>query len=74
MELWADHLGLAGEDLAGGDPITVADTTWRQLAAENAEIVNQGERPLVASVHRYEPGRMPGSILLDEAESLTFEH
>jgi hypothetical protein len=41
---------------------------------ENAAIIRRADRPLLCPVHRYEPGQMPGSWFLEEAEVLTVEH
>lgn len=72
--LWAEHLAMLEEDVASTDPIALIDGAWKRNARDNAAIIRRGDRPLVSQVHRYQPGRMPGAWLLDEAEDLTFEH
>jgi len=47
---------------------------WRQRAAENGAIIRAATEPLSSQVHRYECGRVPGAWLLEESETLTFEH
>jgi phosphatidylserine/phosphatidylglycerophosphate/cardiolipin synthase-like enzyme len=74
IDLWAEHLALPRDHVAAADPIQLIDAAWKERASANAEIVKQGIRPLVCSLHRYEIGHMPGSWLLEEAEALTLEH
>jgi phosphatidylserine/phosphatidylglycerophosphate/cardiolipin synthase-like enzyme len=74
VDLWAEHLGLSRDEVASADPLELIDTVWSDRAAENAAILKQGARPLPSSVHRYETGDMPAAKVLNEAESLTFEH
>jgi len=74
VALWAEHLGLPPEDVAAADPTALIDGVWRVRAAANAAIMGRGDEPLVGAVCRYEPSRMPGSWLLEEAQVLTFEH
>jgi phosphatidylserine/phosphatidylglycerophosphate/cardiolipin synthase-like enzyme len=73
-QLWAGHLGLTSEEATGQAPIELIDKQWRQKAAENSRIIQEGELPLSSQVHRYECGRVPGNWLLEESEGLTFEH
>ncbi len=72
--LWAEHLGMSPQDVAAADPTALIDGAWRARAAANAAIIGRGDEPLDGAVCRYEPGRMPGSWLLEEAQVLTFEH
>jgi phosphatidylserine/phosphatidylglycerophosphate/cardiolipin synthase-like enzyme len=74
MALWAEHLGLSPAAVAASDATTLIDGVWRERAAANAAIMGRGDAPLVGAACRYEPGRMPGSWLLQEAQVLTFEH
>jgi phosphatidylserine/phosphatidylglycerophosphate/cardiolipin synthase-like enzyme len=74
IDLWSEHLGLAPEEVGRTDPTELVDSVWRQRAADNAAVILRGERSLDSSVHRYRPGRIPGAWILDEAETLTFEH
>jgi hypothetical protein len=73
VRLWAEHLGLSREAVAAADPVALVDQEWTARAKENAEIIQQGDRPLLCDVHRYEIGHMPGSRLLEEIEVLTLE-
>jgi phosphatidylserine/phosphatidylglycerophosphate/cardiolipin synthase-like enzyme len=74
VNLWAEHLGMSREEVEPADPIDLIDTAWKQKAEANAAILQAGDRPLPCSVHSYIPGGIPGAQILDEAESLTFEH
>jgi phosphatidylserine/phosphatidylglycerophosphate/cardiolipin synthase-like enzyme len=74
IALWSEHLAMSREEVASVDPGELAARAWPARAAENAAIVQRGDGPLHGLVHRYETGRMPGSFVLEEAESLTFEH
>jgi phosphatidylserine/phosphatidylglycerophosphate/cardiolipin synthase-like enzyme len=74
LELWSEHLGLPAEELAGGDPTTLIDDLWTARAAANLAIMDAGDRPLIGTVRRYEPGRMPGAWVINEAQALTLEH
>jgi len=73
-EAAAAHLGLSRDEVASADPLELVDTVWRDRAAENAAILQQGDRPLPCSVHSYETGDMPAAKVLNEAQSLTLEH
>jgi phosphatidylserine/phosphatidylglycerophosphate/cardiolipin synthase-like enzyme len=74
IDLWAEHLGLTKDDVANHDPISLIDTVWRQRAAENGTIIRAATEPLSSQVHHYKCGRVPGAWLLEESETLTFEH
>jgi len=74
LELWSEHLGLPSEELAASDPTTLIDDLWTARAATNLAIMRDGDRPLVGMVRRYEPGRMPGAWVIEEAQALTLEH
>lgn len=74
ISLWAEHLALPREEVAGAAPAAVIDGAWRERAAENAKIMEEGVCPLPSNVHRYQTGRVPGAWFLEEAETLTFEH
>jgi phosphatidylserine/phosphatidylglycerophosphate/cardiolipin synthase-like enzyme len=73
-DLWAEHLSLSKDEVAAADPVTLIDVEWRQRAAANAAIIKSAEKPLTSQVHRYESGRQPEGWLLEESETLTFEH
>ncbi len=72
--LWSEHLALDQTDIAGADPVNVIDTTWRELAAVNAAVMEDGHAPLLSSVRRYVCDDRPGSGLLKRIQSLTLEH
>jgi phosphatidylserine/phosphatidylglycerophosphate/cardiolipin synthase-like enzyme len=74
VELWSEHLAMPVDRVEQADPRELGATVWREQAAENAEIIKRAEGLLHGQLHRYELGRMPGSAVLEEAESLTFEH
>jgi len=74
LELWSEHLGLSAEELAGGDSTTLIDELWTARAAANLAIMRAGDRPIIGTVRRYEPGRMPGARIIEEAQALTLEH
>jgi len=74
VALWAEHLHLPPAAVAAADPIALVDGVWRAQAAANAGIVQARARPLISAVQRYECGRMPGTLLLEDLQSLTFEH
>jgi len=74
VALWSEHLAMPIDQVEQANPCELAATAWRAQAAENAEIIKRADRLLHGPLHRYEPGRMPGSAVLEEAESLTFEH
>lgn len=74
LDLWSEHLGLSPGDLAAADPIDIIDGVWLARAAANQAIMRNGDRPLLGALRHYEPGRMPGSWIIEEAQVLTLEH
>ncbi|MGH2411085.1 MAG: phospholipase D-like domain-containing protein, partial [Chloroflexota bacterium] len=74
VDLWSEHLGLPREQVEAAEPRVLVDGAWADHAARNARIIQQGDRPLLGTLHRYELGRMPGSWFLDDAEALLVEH
>jgi phosphatidylserine/phosphatidylglycerophosphate/cardiolipin synthase-like enzyme len=74
IDLWAEHLGMKRETVEGSDVVALIDTEWADRAHHNAGVVLRGEEPLFSAVHRYELGRMPGALLLEEVEAVTLEH
>lgn len=74
IDLWTEHLALPREQVEAAEPHTLVDGAWRDRAARNARIIKEGDRPLLGAIHRYEPGHMPGSWFLDDAEALLVEH
>jgi phosphatidylserine/phosphatidylglycerophosphate/cardiolipin synthase-like enzyme len=74
VALWVEHLAMPAREVAAAEARTLIDGVWRSRAAENAETVKRADGLLNGNLHRYEQGRMPGRIVLEEMESLTFEH
>ncbi|HEY8286590.1 MAG TPA: phospholipase D family protein [Chloroflexota bacterium] len=74
VDLWSEHLGLPREHVEAAEPHVLVDGAWVDHAARNARIIQQGNRPLLGALHRYELGRMPGSWFLDDAEALLVDH
>ena len=74
LDLWSEHLGLPREQLAGADSIDLVDHEWKLTAEENAAIIAMGRRPLVGTACRYKVARELGDLLLEDVQSLTFEH
>lgn len=73
-DLWAEHLSLSKDDVAAADPIALIDVEWRQRATASAATIKSAEKPLTSQVHLYECGRQPEGWLLEESQTLTFEH
>jgi phosphatidylserine/phosphatidylglycerophosphate/cardiolipin synthase-like enzyme len=74
IDLWTEHLALPREEVEAAEPHTLVDGAWVARAARNARIVQQGDLPLLGTIHRYELGAMPGSGILDDAQALVVEH
>ncbi|HXT34938.1 MAG TPA: phospholipase D family protein [Chloroflexota bacterium] len=74
IDLWTEHLALPREQVEAAEPHSLVDGPWAAHAARNARIIQRGDRPLLGALHRYEPGRMPGSWFLDDVEALLVEH
>jgi phosphatidylserine/phosphatidylglycerophosphate/cardiolipin synthase-like enzyme len=74
VDLWTEHLGLPRDEIEAAEAHVLADGVWVEHAARNAEIIKEGDQPLIGAVHRYEAGHMPGSWFLDEAQALLVEH
>ncbi len=74
VDLWSEHLGLPREQVEGADPIDLVDREWPRAAKENAAIIATGQRPLVGTACRYRVPREIGDLLLEDVQSLTFEH
>ncbi|MGA7671212.1 MAG: phosphatidylserine/phosphatidylglycerophosphate/cardiolipin synthase family protein [Nitrolancea sp.] len=74
IRLWAEHLGMEPKEVEAMDTIELIDRVWPRQVHRNEEIFKRANRPMVGAAHPYQPGRMPGSWVLEEAEMLTFEH
>jgi phosphatidylserine/phosphatidylglycerophosphate/cardiolipin synthase-like enzyme len=70
VRLWAEHLGVAGEEIAATDPLALIDTVWVARARQVAAIVKQQRGTLPALIYPYQSGTMPGRWLFQELESL----
>jgi len=73
VRLWAEHLAMPADQVAATDPIDLVDHLWPERAATNARIIHEADRLLEGHIHRYEIGRMPGTWLLEEVESVAVE-
>jgi phosphatidylserine/phosphatidylglycerophosphate/cardiolipin synthase-like enzyme len=74
VDLWAEHLNMPRDDVEKADPIDLADREWPRCARENAEIIKLGEVPLSSAIHSYVVGRKASDLVLEDVQSLTFEH
>jgi phosphatidylserine/phosphatidylglycerophosphate/cardiolipin synthase-like enzyme len=74
VKLWAEHLGMPGEEVEAADPIDLVDHQWKDVAARLGEAVRSNGIPPSGQIHRYEVGRTPTSRLLDFLQDLTLEH
>ncbi|HEX5370643.1 MAG TPA: phospholipase D family protein [Dehalococcoidia bacterium] len=74
LDLWSEHLNRRPQDLEARDVTDVVDSEWRGRATKNGEIITEGVQPLECGVHFYQSGAPPGAWILEESESLTFEH
>ena len=74
IRLWAEHLALPRDAVAGADPIALIDRLWAERAAESERIIRENARPLTCAVHPYVVGRRLDAWLLEGVETLTFDH
>ncbi len=74
VALWAEHLGIPEQTIDEADPADVIDRTWKASAEENQRIITRGSGPLVNSVHSYTVGHKPGYRVLEDVQSISFEH
>ena len=74
VDLWAEHLALPPDNVAASSSVDLADHEWPERARENADIICWGERPLVGAVHSYTVGHKPSDLIMEDIQSLTFEH
>jgi phosphatidylserine/phosphatidylglycerophosphate/cardiolipin synthase-like enzyme len=74
IDLWAEHLAIPRDQIAAADPVTLVDQIWRTQAETNARIRRAGHRPQISAVQRYVPGARPTDWVLEDVQSLTFEH
>jgi phosphatidylserine/phosphatidylglycerophosphate/cardiolipin synthase-like enzyme len=74
IALWSDHLHLDPQEIEAADPITLIDTAWKQTADAVTDALNRRGMPPRGSIAHYQPGKSPGSWLLDGIQMLTLEH
>lgn len=74
LDLWAEHLEMPRQEVADKDPVELADGEWRDRAEQNATIIKSGTQPLISALHSYKIGHKPSDLVLEDAQSLTFEH
>lgn len=70
VRLWAEHLNVPVRELTGRDPIATIDSLWITRAKLVQETMQRHGGFLPALVHPYETGRMPGTWILQEAQSM----
>jgi phosphatidylserine/phosphatidylglycerophosphate/cardiolipin synthase-like enzyme len=73
LALWAEHLGLAQDDLAALDPAEVMRQLWPRRAAAVRQRVKRRRGFLPALAYPYPTDRQPGIWLLQEAQALLEE-
>lgn len=74
VQLWAEHLAVSEDQVAGLPPSEVVDHLWKGQAAANDQIVAEARGPLSSAVLRYHVGHLPGAWVLETLEALTLEH
>ena len=70
LRLWAEHLRVDAAEIADIDPLTVIDERFVPVSREVAKRVEAKRGVLPALIHPYQTGRMPGTWLLQQLESL----
>jgi phosphatidylserine/phosphatidylglycerophosphate/cardiolipin synthase-like enzyme len=73
IRLWAEHLGLAEDEVAAQPPHRAVDELWKGTAEINARILQESRRPLDGTVMRYQVGHIPGAWLLETFQALALE-
>lgn len=74
LNLWAEHLKMTLEAVANCTVEELIANVWKEQAARNEEIFKDKKEPFYSALFPYKVGNMPGSWVLEELESLTFEH
>jgi phosphatidylserine/phosphatidylglycerophosphate/cardiolipin synthase-like enzyme len=70
LRLWAEHLRVAEEEIAGTDPIEVIDSLFVAKAREVERLVRERHGILPALLHPYDTDKPPARWLLYEIQSL----
>ena len=70
LRLWSEHLRVDTDEIADRDPLAVIDEHFVSLSREVAKRVEAKRGVLPALIHPYQTGRMPGTWLLQQLESL----
>lgn len=74
VRLWAEHLGLADEQVAAADPIELVDHAWPEAARSMEGRLRAGAQAPLSKARRYVPGHNVGSRVLDVIQDMTLEH
>lgn len=74
IHLWSEHLGLPREHVATADPIALLDTEWTAAAERMEHALRTRGFPPPGNILTYNPGRNPGSRILDAIQDVTLEH
>lgn len=69
LRLWAEHLALPRETIAGLDSSRAIDQLWVPLAHHGRTLIDRRQGPLRASVIPYETGDMPHDLSIGELEA-----
>lgn len=72
--LWSDHLHMPEAEVAAADPIELLDGVWKETAGRVTAALHSRGLPPGGSIAYYEPGKSPGSFILDGIQMLTLEH
>ena len=70
LRLWSEHLRVDADEIADSDPLAVINERFVPASSEVAERVRAKRGVLPALLHPYQTGRMPGTWLLQQLESL----
>lgn len=74
VRLWAEHLGMAEDEVAKVDPIELVDSHWGVTARSLDSCIATGSVPPAGQARIYVPGHNVGSRLLDMIQDMTLEH
>jgi phosphatidylserine/phosphatidylglycerophosphate/cardiolipin synthase-like enzyme len=74
LNLWAEHLKMTPAAVGDCTVEELIGRVWREQADRNEEIFKEKKEPFYSALFPYQMGRMPDSWILEELETLTFEH
>ncbi|MBN9387512.1 MAG: hypothetical protein J0I20_05610 [Chloroflexi bacterium] len=74
VNLWAEHLKMTPAAVRACTVEELVGKVWKEQADRNEAILKEKKEPFYSSLFPYQVGRMPDSWLLEEFETLTFEH